>query len=459
MIRVPTNIRPSAKILVAERQSSASRGTICRDGVDVRYRPEVLTAFFFRKPTNRILDLLRVLAAVAHADRRVVRRHSVCWGRDIELSIPVSEPDLWSKAEPKLSALLYLLSGDNWSFSFRHSKYEFAIPGGEYLAFPPNGELATAYSNGLDSFSIARLVASGEIKLSDGVDGKKNLVLVTTGQKLHLSDTHIQFGYRVRQVSVPFTISRFGKSFQLREFSYRTRAFVFQTLAALAAMQTQSNTVIVGEAGQGSLGPWLTVTGQEVADLRTHPFFTEALSEFLRIILQVKVRFEHPLLWKTKGEVLSRLVSANLHGGWDDTRSCAVQVRHQQASGHRLHCGLCPNCLLRRQSLMAAGLQDPDSKYDHSCIVEEDSSGGTVQRQAAQGLMPLIEFASIRQGALGEDVVGREVRGLAEHLHMSLADTNQRLDNLITLHRTELQNFLGARPARSILRQIGEVLL
>lgn len=458
-MQLATNTRPSAKILVAERQSSVSRGLICRDGIDAQYRPEVLTAFFFRKPTKRILDLLRVLAAVAHADRRVVRRHSVCWGRDIELNIPVSEPDLWSSAEPKLSALLNLLSGDGWSFSFRLSRHEYAIPDGDYLAFPPNGELATAYSNGLDSFSIARLVASGEVKLSDGAEGKKNLVLVTTGQKLHKSDTYVQFGYRVRQVSVPFTISRFGKSFQLREISYRTRAFVFQTLAALAAMQTESNAVIVGEAGQGSLGPWLTVTGQEVADLRTHPFFTDALSEFLQIILQVKFRFEHPLLWKTKGEVLSRLVGANLHDGWDDTRSCAVQVRHQQTSGRRLHCGLCPNCLLRRQSLTAAGLQDPDSSYDYSCIVEDDSCSGSVQRRAAQGLMPLIEFACIRQSPIGDDVIGREIRGLAEHLNMSLTDAYQRLDNLVALHRAELQSFLRERPARSILRQIGEAFL
>jgi hypothetical protein len=224
-------------------------------------------------------------------------------------------------------------------------------------------------------------------------------------------------------------------------------------------MQTESNTVIVGEAGQGSLGPWLTVTGQEVADLRTHPFFTEALSEFLKIILHIKIRFEHPLLWLTKGEALSRLVNANLHDGWDDTRSCAVQVRHQKTSGRRLHCGLCPNCLLRRQSLMAAGLQDPDSNYDYSCIVEEDGFGASVQKRAAQGLMPLIELACIRQGSLGADVTGREVQDLAEHLHMSLADANQRLDNLIALHRTELQSFLHARPVRSILRQIGEAFL
>lgn len=458
-MQIPTKTRPRAKIFVAERQSSVSRGLICRDGVDVRYRPDVLTAFFFKKPTKRVFDLLRVLAAVAHADRRVVRRHSVCWGRDIELDIPVSEPELWLKAEPKLSAVLYLLSGDSWSFSFRASKYEYSMPDGEYLAFPANGEIATAYSNGLDSFSIARLVASGEVKLSDGAASKKNLVLVTTGQKLHTGETCFQFGYQARQVSVPFTISRFGKNFQLRETSYRTRAFVFQTLAALAAMQTEGNKVIVSEAGQGSLGPWLTATGEEMADLRTHPFFTQTLSDFLKAILEIKIQFEHPFLWKTKGEVLSKLTAADLHQGWHETRSCAVQARHQQTSGRRLHCGLCPNCLLRRQSLMAAGLQDPDCNYDYSCIVANEVSDRSVQRRAAQGLMPLIEFARLKQSPLDVDVVGREIKSLAESLDMSLVEANQRLDQLVALHRIELQTFLHVRPDRSILRQIGKAFL
>ena len=108
---------------------------------------------------------------------------------------------------------------------------------------------------------------------------------------------------------------------------------------------------------------------------------------------------------------------------------------------------------------MAAGLQDVDSNYDYSCIIEEGSSGGSVQRRAAQGLMPLIEFACIKQNASGADVIGSEVQGLAEHLHISLADASQRLDNLIALHRTELKSFLHARPTHSILRQIGEAFL
>jgi len=457
MRSVNARIRPEVDIFVVQKDDATKRGIVCRDEIDIHYRPDVLLHFFFRKPTAKVLDLLRIVASIAHADRRVPRRHSVCWERNLRLHIPVSDPEFWSEANTQLRSLLALLSGDNWTFVFRKIAKEIELPKEGYLDFPPNGDLATAYSNGLDSFAIARLVASGEIRLSDGDASKKNLVLVTTGQKIHLSDTYTQFGYRVRQISVPFTVKRFGSGFQLREASYRTRALVFQTIAALAAVQSQSNTVIVGEAGQGSLGPWLTVTGEEVADLRTHPLFTRQLTSFLQSALAVEVKFEHPLLWNTKGESLQRLVSANLHSGWQETHSCAVQVRHQKSEGRRLHCGMCPNCLLRRQSLLTANLDDPDSNYDFG------SASGRIdmslRKRVAQGLMPLIELACARATPLLTRVIDRQIKIISDELNLDTIDVEKRVNRLLQTHRDELRTFVFQLPTRSLLRKFGEALL
>jgi len=448
--------RPAAEIYIAEENESVRRRFLCRDGVDIHYRPEVLLKFFFRPPTPQILDVLRIVASIAHADRRIPRRHSVCWGRDIELDIPVSDPEFWHNTASKLRAVAELVTGDFWSFQFRKLSNEIELPTEGYLAFPPNEDLATAYSNGLDSFAVARLVASGHVRLSTGDASKKNLVLVTTGQKIYLSDTYSQFGYRVRQISVPFSVPQLGKNFQLREASYRSRALVFQTIAALASVQSQSNTVIVGEAGQGSLGPWLTLTGEEAPDLRTHPLFTRQLSDFLKAALDVEVKFEHPLIWNTKGESLRNLVSANLQAGWEETHSCAVQARHQKTKGGRVHCGLCPNCLLRRQSLLAAGLDDPDSNYDYGSAVTQDSS---TQKRAAQGLMPLIELACINDEKLPSRVADRQIRALGNNLKLEETETRRRVSRLIDVHKNELKQFVAARPVRSLLRRFGEVLL
>jgi len=448
------NTRPSQKIVVVEKKSSVSRGKVCRDQIDIKYHPEVLTSFFFRRPSDRVVDLIRIAGAVAHADRRVTRRPSICWGRDIELDVPVCDLEFWRSVEGTLSSLLNLLSGDEWSFSFRRMEDPSNIPETGFLRFPPNGEIATAFSNGLDSFSVARLVASGHASLESSSGGPKSLILVTTGRKLQLAGTPDQFGRATRQVSVPFTIARRGKRFQLRESSYRTRGFIFQSLAALAAAESQSNIVVVGEAGQGSLGPWLTPVGGESPDLRTHPYFTNALREFLALVLNREIKFEHPFIWQTKGEVLKRLVEANLHTGWQSTHSCAVQARHLDSSGVLLQCGLCPNCLLRRQSLMAAGLNDPHG-YDYQSI-SEDESDPRLRRRVAQGLMPLIELAGLTRDPMLKRIFGRELSKFSKRMALDVIEVEKRAEHLISEHRRELRSFVRARPVGSLIRELGE---
>ena len=479
MISVTLKDRPMARISVIEANRSPPKfrhGSICRDEIDIRYRHVVLPALFFRSPANRLIDLMRIVGAAAHVDRRIRRRPSICWGRDLEVAIPVSEPDFWSEISERLVGVLNLLSGDNWSFVFRKIVEQVDVPKQPDLEFPVKGELALAYSNGLDSFSSVRLVASGVVPLSDGVQRKRDLVLVTTGREINseLRQSLTKFGYRARQVSVPFSIRRAGTGFELREPSFRTRAFVFQTMAAVAASQSEGDIVVVPESGQGSLGPWLTVTGQEAPDIRTHPIFTSALADLLEPILGRRIRFEHPHFWETKGQTLTRLVANRLEDGWQDTFSCAVQVRHQQTPGPHLQCGLCPNCLLRGQSLWAAGLQEPDHKYDYGRGPSRSRAPGEnekMKRRIAQGLLPLVEFAQLRSTPLMARTTDRQIarfarevqadlKGLFPHnMRVDYKTMTRRTDDVINTHRHELSDFLSSRPSGSQIRQLGGALL
>jgi hypothetical protein len=409
---------------------------------------------------------MRIIASVAHADRRIPRRPSVCWGRDFEMDIPVSDPDFWS-AEPgvKLAEMLNFVSGDVWDFSFRKHVGAVHIPQQTELEFPCNGELATAYSNGLDSFAVSRLVASGVVKLGEGSQKKRDIVLVTTGKQINaeLRQSLTPFGYSARQVSVPFRILRTGVGFQLREASFRTRAFLFQAMAALAAAQSEGNTVVMAESGQGSLGPWLTVTGQEAPDVRTHPLFTRVLAGFLKLVLEREIQFEHPQLWETKGQTLKRLVESKLHAGWTKTFSCAVQVRHQRKAGRHLQCGLCPNCLLRRQSLLAAALEEPDDKYDYHCVPagdheDNESANKTLRRRIAKGLLPLIELARLRAIPLLARTAKRKIESFARDMEVDPIIMMKNTDALVQNHREELSHFIASRHQHSLVRQLGEAL-
>jgi hypothetical protein len=458
--------RPVARITVLEKESSDdTRAYVCRDQVDIQFRPAVLPAFFFRRPSDRIVDLMRIVGSVAHADRRIPRRPSVCWGRDFEMEIPVSDPDYWSaEAGVKLAEMLNFVSGDVWDFSFRKQVGTVHIPQQTEFEFPCNGELATAYSNGLDSFAVSRLVASGVVKLGDGSQKKRDIVLVTTGRQINaeLRQSLTPFGYSARQVSVPFQIRRTGLGFQLREASFRTRAFLFQAMAALAAAQSEGNTVVMAESGQGSLGPWLTVIGQEAPDVRTHPLFTRILADFLKLILEREIKFEHPQLWETKGQTLKRLVESTLQAGWMKTFSCAVQVRHQRKAGRHLQCGVCPNCLLRRQSLLAAGLEEPEDEYDYRCTPagdgDNENANNALRRRVAQGLLPLIEFAELLATPLLARTAERKIESFARDMEVDPIVTMNNTNALVQTHREELSNFIASRPPDSLVRQLGEAL-
>jgi 7-cyano-7-deazaguanine synthase in queuosine biosynthesis len=455
-----SSTRHSDSIQVLERdEPSQKRERVCRDEIDIEYRPHVLSAFFFQKPSGKIVDLIRIAACIAHADRRITRWASN-WGRDIELSIPVAESGFWNHtAAAPLQRLLNLLTGDRWNFVFRASKQPSVPQFGEFLNFPPQQEPVIAYSDGLDSFAVGRLAAAGVFPLGDNIAGRRDLVLVTTGKKIRADRKKrpSEFG-STRRISVPFKIRRLGEGFQLRESSYRSRAFVFQTLAAIAAFQSESDLVVVAEAGQGSIGPWLTVTGDESADVRTHPLFTSALSDFLMQVLGRRIRFVHPALWKTKGEVLRTLVNNRLERNWERTFSCAVQVRHLATKGKRLHCGICPNCVLRRQSLTAAGLGADAASYSFDTEVSLNPEQLTLKqkKKIAQGLFPLIELANVDSSNFSVEKKIREYAGMTKHsLDQYVSLTKALLDS----HSQELEQFLKSLDARSPIRVFGEAWL
>jgi 7-cyano-7-deazaguanine synthase in queuosine biosynthesis len=382
----------------------------------------------------------------------------------LELNIPVSDPDFWNFHSNKLAHVLGLLSGDLWSLRFRKFAGTPYEPTQSLLEFAPSGELTIAYSNGLDSFAVARLVGSGVSNLSDPTRQRRDLVLVTTGQTIdrEKSKSRIAGDFSARRISVPFAIRRKGRSFQLRETSYRTRGFAFQTMAAIAAAQSEGDTVVIAESGQGSLGPWLTVTGQESPDVRSHPIFTSALSQVLEPVLGRRISFEHPQLWKTKGETLSMLCEANLHKGWERTFSCAIQVRHQQNTERHLQCGVCPNCLLRRQSLFAAGLSPNQEEYDIKCELNasslRNSAHSSLYKRATQGILPLVELARVRSSPIFSKAFELQTRRLAHALNESVDVTFANATKLVDTHRAELEAFLRSLPNNSAIRELGEAL-
>ncbi len=218
------------------------------------------------------------------------------------------------------------------------------------------------------SFAVARLLVADERDTS--------LILVTTGRKKHAEREwrREKLDGQSRRVSVPFYLSEKSGKHRFREPSFRSRTFVFGVMAGIAAHLAGSKRIIIPESGQGALGPSLVPVGLEASDVRAHPSFTKILETLLQAALGSEVRFEHPRLWFTKGETLQELVTRERSECWERTHSCA-RSRHVRLNGRRVHCGVCSACLMRRQSVLAAGLRSNNEVYRWSNSVGRFTQG------------------------------------------------------------------------------------
>jgi hypothetical protein len=103
------------------------------------------------------LDLLKVAAAVYHADRLTERPGT--WTRSIELSAHVREAERWSAVQDQFEETISFLSGDYWRLDIRPSAEPVDTP--SELADPVDA--VCLFSGGLDSFTGALdLMAEGK---------------------------------------------------------------------------------------------------------------------------------------------------------------------------------------------------------------------------------------------------------------------------------------------------------
>ena len=337
----------------------------CRIGIDVRLYPDALEAFCFKTIDVRDEELVFLAGVIAFADRSVRRRAGDGWRRKIHVVVPVEDPRAWSQSEivDSLIDALQYLTGDQWSFSFlkrvgrmpKVAQGELDLGQGEFVVMP--------FSNGLDSFAQSRLSRAEFPQYSPirvtawnrGLSGGRDWVVEADGS-------------RWRRVAVPIRVAINGAADQ----TYRTRSFLFSVLAGLASHMSGAESIIVPEAGQGSLGPSLLPLGAESPHRGSHPGFSRRMMKFFEAFWSAPMKIEHPQLWRTKGEVLSLLKKKDLHAGWDKTRSCSRDQRHVHTKRHTLlHCGICSGCILRRLAVFSAELTEPASNYVWSDLSAE----------------------------------------------------------------------------------------
>jgi 7-cyano-7-deazaguanine synthase in queuosine biosynthesis len=324
-------------------------------------------------------DLIEVAAYVYAADQAVSRGGDATfdygdrWRRHFRFEIAVRCPDVWSRPEVTevLTETLGFLSGDDFEFAFARHPDPPALDG--YLYDRTNDasqsgfEEVQLFSGGLDSLAGAviealqcgRKVALVSHRPTDKVFARQRaLADVLSGLVADPSR---------KPLHVPVEVNK-GKALT-RDFNQRTRSFLFLAVAAVVARALGVPRVRAPENGMVSMN--LAISPQLLgarASRSTHPRVLDGFGRLCTLLFGQPMVVQNPFLWQTKADVLGQ-VRATGHG-----KLCAMAVSCGgtiAARKVRTHCGRCSQCVDRRLTALAAGLdelEDPARIYDSDVL-------------------------------------------------------------------------------------------
>ena len=433
-----------------------SQATPCIVGEHIKFNDDAMQKYRAGSWDPLIYDVMILVAGVEICDRSKVRPTARA-GRNLKLRIPVHEPERWQDANVKstlLDALSYLTC-DHWSIDFRKTDHPQSGPSQKNMYDEHPVGRVIPYSDGLDSRAI------------DGISKHKydNELIM----QLRVGSNRIKKREpgepRQPFVNVPFNTKKVISG--NRELSALSRGFKFAVFAGLAAYLYKAPKIIVPESGQGTLGPILANSGSRPYDRRNHPAFTKRISDFLRALFGTHIIFEHPVIFKTKGQTLADYKALYPDVPiWDKTRSCWMDQRHASVNGKHRQCGICASCMLRRVSLHAAGYQERADTYLWENLGAETFTEGAnpglrkpncFQLQyGLAGTLHMDHLAALKDDSGLEESLRSDAVHLAIPMGLPADDVTTRLIRMIETHASEWSAFLGDLPEKSFVRSWAE---
>lgn len=307
------------------------------------------------------IDLAILAATVTAADTTVSRAEHAqdSWTREIDLYLPVADPDLWVANLRLIKRILDYLTGDLWRLTFRPRLGNERLALSRPMQRPTNTYDSVAlFSGGLDSFVGAiDLLEQRRQPLfvshyGDASTSRQHVCAIQLGRSYgDLDPRHVRANVRFDKNDIGWG----------RETTTRGRSFIFFSLAAIAASATSDRTpIIVPENGLISLNvPLDSLRIGSRSTRTTHPFYMARWQELLDN-LGIDAVLCNPYRFKTKGEMIAGCKNRNfLQTHLDKTISCS-SITKGRWKGHTLgHCGYCTPCLIRRASIRKALGNDP----------------------------------------------------------------------------------------------------
>jgi 7-cyano-7-deazaguanine synthase in queuosine biosynthesis len=274
--------------------------------------------------------------------------------------IPIRNPAVWSRPDvmEALTEALSFMSEDEFYFEFlpHHAPapIERYFDLGPALGHKFSSDEVLLFSGGMDSLCGALVELHRQ--------RRKRLLLVThqssskmTAHQKALAAA-LRNRFRERVLHVPVRAGITGAT--PREFTQRTRSFLFAAIAAAVGAGQQR--ILFYENGVVSFN--LPIAGQVVgarASRTTHPRTLQLIERLLRLLLQGEFRVENPFIWNTRAEV----AALGAQSGHADLLGLSVSCsRVRSMERDQPHCGVCSQCIDRGFAMLGAGLGDFDAR-------------------------------------------------------------------------------------------------
>jgi 7-cyano-7-deazaguanine synthase in queuosine biosynthesis len=342
-------------------------------GQNVNVVIDDIARVFQQHLSGRLADALDIAAVIYAADSAVPRGGGWIegaiepWARDFQFEIGVRDLEFWTRLDviECLVGVLNFLSDDRFRFRFYPLQDDRAAQ--QYLKLIPaspkewpfqDPPRVLLFSGGLDSLSGAVEAAARGDNLV--LVSHRSISVIDSRQQELFQRLKTQFP-KASILRVPVWIHKIGT--EAREYSQRTRSFLFWSLALVVGQSVNAEGMTFFENGVVSLN--LPIADQVLrarASRTTHPITLEMLQQLSALVLNRPFVVENPYIYLTKTEVISKIVDAGAGDLIRSSRSCS-RTRNRKAVGW--HCGCCSQCIDRRIAAIASGHEefDPESDY------------------------------------------------------------------------------------------------
>lgn len=334
-------------------------------------------------------DLLTIASYVYYADCSVRRGSELDvfakdWKRGFNFYIPVNNPDFWNSKNinGRLIDTLEFLSGDDFSFTFLPPKptaTQF------FITFPDapqpfqGADCVSLFSGGLDSLvgSIYNLKELNQRPVLVSHRSRPNFDRLQKELVGLLNERNTEWSFP----HLSIWINRMGN--RAVENTQRTRSFLYLSLAAVVASELGINKISLCENGIVSIN--IPISGQNIGTLltrSTHPKFLTLFGDLAQhIFTNIRISIENPFIFNTKSELLSMLKGWNQQELIQKAVSCSFTQGKTQI---KPQCGSCFQCVNRRFSVIASGLEEQDraEHYEKDIFLDQLEEG-------AERLVPL----------------------------------------------------------------------